>query len=257
MYLPKNIRYLRKELGLTQSGLAERLGLKRPVVGAYEEGRAEPRLQTLQMMGEFFGFSIDQLLNTDLSTGVSSADASGKALRILPIAIDKDTDVERVTLVPVKASAGYLDGFGDLEYVASLPHFTMPFPELPPDRTYRVFQIEGESMLPIPSKSYVISEYVQDWTTLNAGERYVFLTKDDGIVFKRVRPVADKHAYELISDNPEFKPYVVKQTQLLEVWKVRGVMSFDPDAFATPDHRGIREVLDAIDRVEKKVDRLR
>ncbi len=253
MYLSQNIRYLRKQLGFTQSDLAQRLGLKRPIVGAYEEGRAEPRLQTLQMMAEFFAYSIDQLLNTDLSTGVSSADASGKALRILPIAIDANTQEERVTLVPVKAAAGYLNGFGDLDYVSSLPNFSMPFPELPADRTYRVFQIEGDSMLPIPSKSYVISEYMQDWTNLKSDERYVFLTKDDGIVFKRVRPIPEKRQYELISDNPDFKPYTIKQSQVLEVWKVRGVTSFNLEAFSSLGSGGIREVLEAIGRIESRV----
>lgn len=253
MYLSQNIRYLRKQLGFTQSNLAQRLGLKRPIVGAYEEGRAEPRLQTLQMMSEFFGYSIDQLLNTDLSTGVSSADASGKALRILPIAINADTQEERITLVPVKAAAGYLNGFGDLDYVSSLPNFSLPFPELPADRTYRVFQIEGESMLPIPSKSYVISEYVQDWTNLKTDERYIFLTQNDGIVFKRVRPIPEKRQYELISDNPDFKPYTIKQSQVLEVWKVRGITSFNLEAFSSLGSGGIREVLEAIGRVEARL----
>lgn len=250
MYLSQNIRYLRKQMGFTQSDLAERLGLKRPVIGAYEEGRAEPRLQTLQMMAGFFGHSIDQLINTDLSTGVSSADASGKALRILPIAIDANTQEERITLVPVKAAAGYLNGFGDLDYVASLPNFSMPFPELPADRTYRVFQIRGDSMLPIPSKAYVICEYVQDWTSLKTDERYVFLTKDDGIVFKRVRILPEKRQYEMISDNTDFKPYTIKQSQVLEVWKARGVMSFDLEAFTTLGSGGFKEVMEAIGRVE-------
>ena len=253
MYLSQNMRYLRKHLGFTQSDLAQRLGLKRPIVGAYEEGRAEPKLQTLQMMAEFFGYSIDQLINTDLSTGVSSADASGKALRILPIAIDTSTQEERVTLVPVKATAGYLNGFGDLDYVSSLPNFAMPFPELPSNRTYRIFQIEGESMLPIPSKAYVICEYVQDWTNLKSDDRYVFLTKDDGIVFKRVRTIPESREYEMISDNADFKPYTIKQSQVLEVWKARGVMSFDLEAFSSLGSGGFREVLGAIGRLEKIV----
>lgn len=253
MYLSQNIRYLRKQLGFTQSDLAQRLGLKRPIVGAYEEGRAEPKLQTLQMMAEFFGYSLDQLINTDLSTGVSSADASGKSLRILPIAIDAATQQERVTLVPVKAAAGYLNGFGDLDYVSSLPNFAMPFPELPTDRTYRVFQIEGESMMPIPPKAYVICEYVQDWTSLKTDDRYIFLTKDDGIVFKRVRTLPESRQYEMISDNTDFKPYTIKQSQVLEVWKARGVMSFDLEAFSSLGNGGIREVLGAIGRLEELV----
>jgi transcriptional regulator with XRE-family HTH domain len=251
MLLSENIRFLRKEAGLTQSELAERVGVNRPVIGAYEEGRAEPRIQTLKLMAHFFKVSVDDILDRDLSTGEHSADVSGKSLRVLAVAVNENTE-EIATLVPVKAAAGYLSGFGDMEFVGSLPQFSMPFPELPSDRTYRVFQIEGESMLPIPPKSYVISEYVQDWTDLKTDERYVFLTKDEGVVFKRVRTHPHIRSYELISDNPAFKPYFIKQSQVLEVWKVRGIIGFDLDAFHSAP-ASMKEVLEAIERIEKKL----
>lgn len=252
MQLSGNIRYLRKQLGLTQADLGEKLGLKRPVIGAYEEGRAEPRLQTLLLMSSFFGIGIDGLVNTDLSTGESTADASGKSLRVLPIAIDPERNTERTTLVPVKAAAGYTTGYGDLDFVGSLPNFDMPFPELPSDRTYRVFQIEGESMLPIPPGSYIICEYVQDWETLKTDERYIFLTKDEGIVFKRVRLHPHKKSYELISDNTDFKPYFIKQSQVLEVWKARGMMSFNLDGLQSGTG-SMKQILEAIERIDRKL----
>lgn len=251
MYISQNLRHLRKKLKLTQSELAERLGLNRPVIGAYEEGRAEPRIQTLQMMAEFFKYSIDQLINTDLSTGTAAVDTSGKSLRILPIAIDSKTEKERVTLVPVKAAAGYLAGYGDIDYIASLPSFSMPFPELPTDRTYRIFQIQGDSMLPILPKSYVVCEYVQDWALLKNYERYVFLTVQEGIVFKRVRMLSDEK-YEMISDNPLFKPYTINGSDVLEVWRARGVMSFDLKDI-TPENAELKTVMEAIEKVEKRV----
>jgi transcriptional regulator with XRE-family HTH domain len=252
MQLSENMRFLRKEAGLTQAELAERLGVNRPVIGAYEEGRAEPRIQTLKLMAHFFKVSVDDLLDKDLSTGEHSSDISGKSLRVLAVPVDGEVGEERATLVPVKAAAGYLSGFGDMDFVSSLPQFSMPFPELPADRTYRVFQIEGDSMLPIPPKSYVIAEYVQDWTDLKTDERYVFLTKDEGVVFKRVRTHSHKRSYELISDNPAYKPYFIKQSQVLEVWKVRGVIGFDLDAFQSTS-ASMKEVLEAIQRIEKKL----
>ena len=42
--LNENIRSLRKSLGLTQEEFAGQLDIKRSLIGAYEEGRAEPRL---------------------------------------------------------------------------------------------------------------------------------------------------------------------------------------------------------------------
>ena len=252
MQLSDNIKYMRKQMGLTQAELAEKLGLKRPVIGAYEEGRAEPRLQTLTHMASFFGVNIDAIVNTDLSTGESSTDASGKSLRVLPIAIDANDNTERTTLVPVKAAAGYTAGYGDIDFVSSLPTFSLPFPELPSDRTYRVFQIEGESMLPIPPGSYVISEYVQDWDNLKTDERYIFITKDDGLVFKRVRVHPHKRSYELISDNADFKPYFIKQSQVLEVWRAKGMMTFNMDGLQSGSG-SMKQILEAIERIDRKL----
>jgi len=42
----KNLKFLRSRKGLTQAELAANLGIKRSVIGAYEEGRAEPRLKS-------------------------------------------------------------------------------------------------------------------------------------------------------------------------------------------------------------------
>ena len=39
--LNENIRVLRKKLSLTQDQFAQQLGIKRSLIGAYEEGRAE------------------------------------------------------------------------------------------------------------------------------------------------------------------------------------------------------------------------
>lgn len=253
MFLSDNMRFLRKQAGLTQADLAAKLGLKRPVIGAYEEGRAEPRLQTLQLMARYFNKSIDDLLTTDLSTGLKAVDFSGRNLRVLSIAVDRSDTSERATIVPVKAAAGYLEGFGDLDYIGSLPHFSMPFAELPADRTYRIFQIAGESMLPILPGAYVISEYVQDWTNIKSDGRYVLLTRDDGIVFKRMRPLDAGKVLELHSENTDFQPYKLNWDQILEVWKALGVINFKLDSISErPDVAQIR-LVEAIERLEGRV----
>ncbi len=252
MPLSQNIKHLRKRAGLTQSGLAEKLGLKRPVIGAYEEGRAEPRLATLRHMATFFQVNLDEFLTKDLSTGERQVDVKGESLRVLPVTIDASNDRERAVIVPEKAAAGYLAGYGDMDYIGALPNFPLPFPELSSDRTYRVFQIEGESMLPIPHGAYVICAYVQDWNQIKSDERYILLTKDEGIVFKKLRVHSQSKTYELISDNPEYKPYTIKQSQVVEVWKALGMTCFDLDAFEMKD-KGMHEVLEAINRIEKRI----
>lgn len=73
------------------------------------------------------------------SSSIPKADISGAQLRILPVVVDGTDERELGTLVPVKASAGYLSGYGDADYIGALPRFSMPFPELPQDRSSPVY----------------------------------------------------------------------------------------------------------------------
>lgn len=246
--LGDNIRRLRKEKGLTQTEFALRIGAKRAVVGAYEEGRAEPKLQTLQAISAFFGVSIDAMLGMHL--GAESAphtDIGGTNLRILPIALQADSDMETIPLVPVKASAGYAAGYGDVEYIGRLPQFSLPFPELSKSGTCRMFQIRGDSMLPVPPGAYVLAEYVQDWTSVKDHSCCIVVTRDDGVVYKRVvNHLEEKQQLLLVSDNKDYAPYTVDAAQVLEIWKAKGFTTFlipDATAAATRDIQSLAEVV--------------
>ncbi len=61
-----NIKYLRRLNGLTQEQFARKIGIKRSLLGAYEEARANPNLTNLKNMAHAFGVSVDNLLKNDL-----------------------------------------------------------------------------------------------------------------------------------------------------------------------------------------------
>ncbi|WP_315824858.1 helix-turn-helix transcriptional regulator [Paraflavitalea speifideaquila] len=42
------------------------MGIKRSLLGAYEEERADPRIEVLEQVGEMFKLSLDELLLKDL-----------------------------------------------------------------------------------------------------------------------------------------------------------------------------------------------
>lgn len=62
-----NIKWLRKKLGLSQMVLADKLNIKRSLLGAYEEGRAAVRPEILQAMADIFGVSTNDLQNKNLA----------------------------------------------------------------------------------------------------------------------------------------------------------------------------------------------
>jgi len=66
-YIGKNIRKIRMSKKLTQTEFAELFDLKRTAVGSYEEGRAEPKIDTLIKIAEYFKLSLDSLLRKELT----------------------------------------------------------------------------------------------------------------------------------------------------------------------------------------------
>ncbi len=92
----ENIKFLRKQQGITQQEFADRIGIKRSLVGAYEEGRADPRISNLIKMSELFEVSIDDIVEKDIwrmSTDQYEEfkkNVSAKKFKVLSISIDNE-----------------------------------------------------------------------------------------------------------------------------------------------------------------------
>jgi len=221
--ISSNIKYLRKKKGLTQQQFADQVGIKRSLVGAYEEERAEPKYELLKTLALFFDVSIDDFINETINEKwVPKPKGNPANLRVLSISVDKD-DNENIELVPLKASAGYLNGYADTEYVAHLPKLYLPMFK---QGTYRAFEIKGDSMLPLQSGTIIIGEYEENWADVKAGETYVIISKNDGIVYKRAgNKFRENKKLKLISDNPVYEPYEINGEDVLEIWKAKAYIS--------------------------------
>jgi transcriptional regulator with XRE-family HTH domain len=233
--ISENIKFLRKQLKLTQEQFAAKVGIKRSLVGAYEEGRAEPNLELLVSMARLFNISVDVIITENITDehalkALQDKDIEGKKLRVLSITVDKD-DNENIQLVPQKAAAGYLNGYSDPEFVAELPKFYLPI--FDKFGTYRAFEIKGDSMLPLQSGSIVVGSYIDNWKSIKDNELYVVMTLTEGIVFKRVKNlIATEEKLQLISDNTAYSPYEVSVADIMEVWEAKAYISTD---FPKPD----------------------
>ncbi|MDW3210455.1 MAG: XRE family transcriptional regulator [Reichenbachiella sp.] len=226
-----NIKFLRKKFGYTQETFAEAIGIKRSLVGAYEEGRADPRLNNLLRMSEVFNVSVDTLISkvvSELSDEELHQQEEGSA-KILAITVDKE-DNENIELIPQKASAGYMNGYADPTYIETMPKFQLPM--LPKNATYRAFEISGDSMLPLQPGTVIIGEYVENISNIKNGKTYVLLSKEEGVVYKRVfNYVEENGKLFLVSDNKSYAPYQVDAKDIIEVWESKAFISIDfPDA---------------------------
>ncbi len=64
------IAELRKEIGLKQMDLAKSLNISVKKLGAWEQNRAEPNILDLIKLSDFFGVSIDELVNRTNVVGI-------------------------------------------------------------------------------------------------------------------------------------------------------------------------------------------
>ena len=181
-YFAKNIRFLRKYRKLTQAEIAAALGFTQSAWNNYENGVSQPILKDFIIIAKFFDTTLDDLLHTDLSKqgNLISAEEGGKnpkkgnligngkgnliekkypksdilstvqepetKLLRMPRVVTVDSDGnENLVLVPVRARAGYLSGYGDPEFVATLPAYRIPGLH---NGTFRLFETEGLSMYP-------------------------------------------------------------------------------------------------------------
>jgi len=65
MEFNEKLIYLRKEKGLTQEHLAEKLYVSRTAVSKWESGKGYPNIDSLKAISEFFSVTVDELLSCD------------------------------------------------------------------------------------------------------------------------------------------------------------------------------------------------
>lgn len=66
-FFGKNIKKIRAIKGLSQQSFAELFSLKRATLGAYEEGRSEPKIDTIIKVANYFSISIDDFLTKEIT----------------------------------------------------------------------------------------------------------------------------------------------------------------------------------------------
>ena len=236
MHFAENLKFLRKRRNQSQTNLAADLGITRTSLAGYEKN-VQPPFRTLIKFSEHFNISLDALIKykleilsefqfSQIEKGFD-VDVTGRKLRLLTISVDSEGK-ENIEMVPVKAQAGYTNSYGDLEFISTLPKFKLPF--LPADKTYRSFQIKGDSMLPVTEGSWVTCSFVENWEQTKNGKACVVVTKDEGIVFKLVYNYLSKRILLLVSINPNYSPFEIPISQVLEIWQFETWNSFEINA---------------------------
>ncbi|MHA6697416.1 XRE family transcriptional regulator [Chryseobacterium sp. A321] len=248
-----NIVFLRGKKNMTQQELADLLFLTRSRYVAYEYGRTEPPIEILVRISKFYTISIDLLLTVDVRKfSVDKVMELPDKRIVLPIKVDQDGN-NQIEIIPQKASMGYLNGYGDPEYIENLETISLPFLK---GGKFRAFPADGDSMPPYKNGTYIVGKYVENLSDLKTDRTYVFITTNDGISYKRFQ-FHQADGIWVKADNQFYEPYKIPLIEIKEIWEFAcsiNTKEYEPDEFAEHHIQNfITEIKTDIKQIKEKM----
>ena len=224
----KNIRKIRTVKKLSQAAFAEIFSLARPSVGAYEEERAEPKLETVIQIANYFGISIDSLLTKELTINdlynfnIHLVEEVGKNAPPPKKAEVSDSFIKSV-MVPSGKQLEYIVHISNRDFIASLPKVLIPQNH---DKNIRAFEMTTDDMHDnfhgINIGDLVFGKKMSSPYKFGRNKLHIVVTKEK-ISIRRVK--AKKDSIELIPDNTNFAPFDISKAEIVEAWEVFGYFS--------------------------------
>ena len=251
--LSDNIKFLRARQEISQQKIADALVITRVRYAKYEDGTSEPPIEILLRLSKYFGVSIDLLVSVDIRKYPLEDMLKLPDNRILvPITVDASGN-NQIEIIPQKASMGYLNGYGDPEYIESLQTISLPFLR---NGKYRAFPAQGDSMPPYKDGTYIVGKYIEDLSELKTDKTYIFITANDGISYKRFQ-FHEANGICVKSDNNFYEPYKIPLTEIKEIWEFACSIStqeYEPEEFSQQNIQNlIGELKDDIKKINSRM----
>lgn len=246
--LSENMRYLRSQTGTSQQKTADALLITRGRYAKYEDGASEPPVELLIKISRYFHISIDLMVSADLRKIPLKEIMELPDNRILlPVKVHHNGE-NIIEIIPHKASMGYLSGYADPEYIENLQTISLPFLGA---GTYRAFQVEGDSMPPYKDGAFIIGKYLEKATELKKGKSYLFVTRSEGITYKRLVKT-EEEAITVAADNTFYDPYSIPLADIFEIWEY--ACSISTDEFTKEDfNNDQQQIIKMLKELKKEI----
>lgn len=141
----------------------------------------------------------------------------------------KNTDAPfMVPLVPVKAQAGYVKNFDNIDFLNELETYAIVPGIDPRGTTWRYFEVEGDSMRDtLNNHDYVLCNFVPNFDWHEIKDNYIYVVVNHST--PHIKRIKKKNANEWIlkSDNREYPSKTIKVSDIKEVWKARRTIGGD------------------------------
>jgi transcriptional regulator with XRE-family HTH domain len=267
----ENIKVLRKRMGMTQEKFAEVLGIKRSLIGAYEENRAVPPAENLN---KIFGITLDQLINYSYERefnkrlDASTMNASQKEEVTFPIekrTVFQHTNREIPSVQPSlfenpkvveTKSKGikyinanlfekYLSEESFERYAENLPSISLPFFT---QENLRAFDAPADFPL---ENCILIAEKISDFNQIAEGQNHLIISKLGGFKYRRLyNQIQIKGVLLTSSDKANTESQEIKTSEIKEIWKP---ISYISKAMPLPDI-SLENIQDKVDSLKTELD---
>ena len=151
---------------------------------------------------------------------------------VTPAVITVDShDKDNIVMVSHKLKAGYLTGYNDSKFIASLPSYRMPGLN---NGVFRMFEIEGNSMFPTLAGGFVVGQFVENWITgIKDNRVYAIISNEieDGLIKRCINKIKKYNNLICKSDNRRNYPTQnINPESIKEVWEIKLHLNFQlPD----------------------------
>jgi len=229
----KNIRKIRTVKKLSQAAFAEIFNLARPSVGAYEEERSEPKLETVIQIANYFGISIDSLLTKELTINelykFNVHVEEGGHIESAPVKkVSIGEDFIKTVLVPAASQLEYIVHINNRDFIAKLPKILIPDYH---EKNIRAFEMNADDMHDnfhgINLGDLVFGKKINPPFKYSRGKLYIIVSKEK-ILIRRIKTTKDQ--IELYPDNANFGIIKIPKAEVIEAWDVIGYFSIKTDA---------------------------
>jgi len=218
-YIGENIKKIRTAKNISQAEFANLFDLGRASVGAYEEGRSEPKIDTIIQIANTFSVSIDVLLKRELtvaeifSLGLVN-EKLNRAHKLAEGAAQKALASE-IPLLRYGEFVNYLVQGENQDFVKSLPTITVP----ETNSALMAFEVEGSSMQygnqGLQHGDFLICQKKNAKHNPIEGHLSVVVTNNE-VTIRRVSE--NESFYTLKCDDPGYEANRITKEELKELW---------------------------------------
>lgn len=221
----KNIKKIRNIKKLNQSDFAKLFDVSRASVGSYEEGRAEPKIDKIIEIANYFSIDLNLLLKKELTvneiSGFKLTDSKMLNEKGNNLISKRDTKTQRIIYIDNNSISDFIN------YTITKNTWEGKYIDLPPSvdsKTCLAF-VHNDNAMNINSEGIAMADLVFaesiDFDNLFNNYTYIVVV-EDYLYLRKVQINGD--VIVLTSVNPNFQPIIIGREKVIAFYKLNAVI---------------------------------